>query len=230
MTSMTPSTFKGFPVAATQFFKELALNQNRQWFSDHTAEHEQFVNIPMVEFMQAVNARLASTHLPLRGDPRQSISSINRNMRFSADKSPYKTYASAVWSRDGKKASPGLVYFQFGADEIFAAAGFYMPSTQDLYRLRAGMAWDQLGWLSVRKRLDRQGLTLMTKNALLRVPKKFESSAAVLHDDLRLRSWVISRSYPLGVARCSDLVGAIAELALSSADLLEFGWSALEDE
>jgi uncharacterized protein (TIGR02453 family) len=228
MTEATGSPFKGFQPAAARFFKELALNQNREWFAEHKAEHEQFVKAPMGVLLQAVTARLASTPLPLVGDPKRSMFRIHRDVRFSSDKSPYKTNASGILSRDGSKTSPGLVYFQFGADEVFAAAGFYMPMPEDLHRLRAGMAWEPQGWLSVRQGLSQQGLALMTDGALVRVPKGFESAAAVLHDDLRLKSWAVSRTFPLRVARSSDLVNAVAELALACADLLEFGWSALE--
>lgn len=229
MSDATVSPFMGFAPAATRFFKELALNNNREWFVEHKAEHEQFVKAPLGALLQTVTARLASTPLPLTGDPKRSMFRINRDVRFSADKSSYKTNASGIWSRDGSKTSPGLIYFQFGADEIFAAAGFYMPIPQDLRRLRAGIAWDSQGWSSVRKRLDKQGLTLMTEGALVRIPRGFESSAAVLHDDLRLKSWAVSRSFPLRVARSPELAEAIAGLALSCADLLEFGWSALDD-
>jgi uncharacterized protein (TIGR02453 family) len=228
MTDATISPFRGFPPAATRFFKELALNQNREWFSEHKAAHEQFVKAPLGALLQTVTARLASTPLPLVGDPKRSVFRINRDVRFSADKSPYKTNAGGIWSRDGSKTSPGLVYFQFGAAEIFAAAGFYMPMPEDLHLLRAGMAWDPRGWAAVRKGLDKQGLTLTTEGALVRVPKGFESAPALLHDDLRLKSWAVSRTIPLRTARGPDLVELIAGLALSCADLLEFGWSALE--
>ena len=229
MIDATASSFQGFPPAATRFFKELALNQNREWFTQHKAEHEQLVKAPMGALLQAVTARLAATPLPLIGEPKRSMFRINRDVRFSADKSPYKTNASGVWSRDGSKSSPGLVYFQFGTDEIFAAAGFYMPMPKDLHRLRTGMAWDSEGWSRVRKSLHKQGLTLMTEGSLVRVPKGFESSDASLHDDLRLKSWAVSRRFPLCVARSPELTDAIAGLALSCANLLEFGWFAMEE-
>jgi uncharacterized protein (DUF2461 family) len=54
------------------------------------------------------------------------------------------------------------------------------------------------------------------------------AATAVLHDDLRLKSWAVSRSFPQRFARSPELVEAIAELALSCAELLEFGWTALE--
>ena len=142
MTDVSENPFKGFPTAATRFFRELAQNQDRSWSAEHKAEHEQFVKTPMSALQQAVTARLASTPLLLTGDPKRSVFCINRDVRFSSDKSPYKTNASGIWSRDGSKTSPGLVVFQFGAGEIFAAAGFYMPLPEDLHRLRAGMAWD----------------------------------------------------------------------------------------
>jgi uncharacterized protein (TIGR02453 family) len=182
----------------------------------------------MGELVLAVTARLSATALPLVGDPKRSVFRINRDVRFSADKSPYKTNAGAVLSRDGSKTSPGLVYFQFGADEIFAAAGFYMPMPDDLHRLRQGMAQDPQGWLSVREGLAQHGLTLMTDGALVRIPKGFESAPEAIRDDLRLKSWAVSRSIPQRTARSPELVETIAELALSCHGLLEFGWSALE--
>jgi uncharacterized protein (TIGR02453 family) len=126
----------------------------------------------MADLVQAVTQRLASTPLPLVGDPKRSLFRINRDVRFSADKSPYKTNSSCILSRDGSKTSPGLVYFQFGADEIFAAAGFYMPMPEDLRLLRKGIARDPKEWLSVKKGLVKKGLTLMTDGALVRVPKE----------------------------------------------------------
>lgn len=228
MTYATASAFKGFPPATTRFLKELALNQNREWFAERKAEYEQFVKAPLGAFLEAVTVRFSSTPLPLIGDPKRSMFRINRDVRFSSDKSPYKLNASCVWSRDGSKTSPGLVYFQFGADEIFAAAGFYTPMPEDLHRLRAGMAWDPQGWASVRKGLDKLGLKLMTDGALVRVPRGFESTVPVLHDDLRLKSWAVSRSFPLRVVQGPELVEAVAGFALSCANLLEFGWSALE--
>lgn len=228
MTEACTSTFNGFPAAATRFFKDLAANQDRGWFAAHKGEYEQLVKGPLAALVEAVTLRLASTALPLIGDPKKSVFRINRDVRFSADKSPYKTNASAVWSRDGSKTSPGLVYFQFGAEEVFAAAGFYMPMPEHLHSLRAGMAWDAAGWLSVRKGLARGGLALMTEGALVRVPKGFESAPATVHDDLRLKSWAVSQSIPVRTARSPELVEAIAGLALSCADLLEFGWTALE--
>jgi len=228
MTDVPALAFKGFQPAATRFFKELASNQNRDWFAEHKAEHEQFVKAPIGALVMAVTARLASTPLPLIGNPKRSVFRINRDIRFSADKSPYKTNASCILSRDGSKTSPGLIYFHLGADEIFVAAGFYMPMPDDLRLLRKGMVQDAQGWLSVRTGLSRQGLSLMTEGALARVPRGFESAPEALHDDLRLKSWAVSRSIPLRIARSPDLVEAIAELALSCADLLEFGWSALE--
>ena len=224
-----PATaFKGFAPAATRFFKELADNQNAAWFAEHKAEHETFVKAPMGALVQAVTARLSETPLPLCGDPKRSLFRINRDVRFSADKSPYKTNVSAVLSRDGSKTSPGVVYFQFGADEVLAACGFYMPMPDQLKQLRVGMCRRPEEWQTVRKGLSRRKLSLMTEGALVRLPKGFESAPESIHADLRLKSWAVSQAIPLPVVRVPDLVEAIAALALSCADLLEFGWTALE--
>ena len=89
--------FKGFKPAATRFFKELAENQNASWFAEHKAEHEEFVKAPLgalvqAVLVQAVTARLSGTRAAARGvsatpDARCGFR-INRDVRFSADKSP----------------------------------------------------------------------------------------------------------------------------------------------
>ena len=228
MTDTSAAPFQGFEPAATQFFKELAANQTREWFAEHKAEYERLIKAPLGALVLAVTARLAATPLPLVGNPKRSLFRIERDVRFSTDKRPYKTNAGFILSRDGSKTSPGLVYFHFAADDIFAAAGFYTPMPDDLQRLRAGMANDPEGWLAVRRGLAAQRLVPMTEGALKRLPKGYEDAPAAIHDDLRLKSWAVSRPIPAPTAHSPALVEAIAELALSCADLLEFGWRALE--
>jgi uncharacterized protein (DUF2461 family) len=80
----------------------------------------------------------------------------------------------------------------------------------------------------LRQGLSRRGLSLMTEEALVRVPKGFESAPEAVRDDLRLKSWAVRQDIPARVARSEQMVEAVAGLALSCADLLEFGWSALE--
>ena len=228
MIDSSPPPFQGFKPSATRFFKDLAVNQNKAWFNAHKAEYEQHVKAPLGALVLAVTERLAPSNLPLIGDPKRSLFRIHRDVRFSIDKSPYKTNASAVLSVNGSKTAQGLIYFQLGADETFVAAGFYMPMPNDLKLLRVGMVQDPEGWLSVRKGLKKQGLALMTEGALVRLPKGFESAPTAVHDDLRLKSWAVSKRIPLAMARSPELVNAIAWLALSCADLLEFGWTSLE--
>ena len=220
--------FSGFSAGATRFFRELAAHQNREWFAEHKAEYEQLVQAPLAALVQAVTARLASTPLPLVGDAKRSVFRIYRDVRFSADKSPYKTNAGCIFSRNGSKTSLGVIYFQLGADEIFAAAGFYLPPPDDLRLLRAAIAGDPEDWAEVRAGLTRKGLTLITEGALQRLPKGFERAPPAVQDDLKLKSWAVSRNIVPSVARSAELVDAIATLALASAGLLEFGWSALE--
>jgi uncharacterized protein (TIGR02453 family) len=218
----------GFKPAATRFFKNLAENQNAAWFAEHKPEHERLIKAPMGALVQAVTQRLSTTALPLCGDPKRSLFRINRDVRFTADKSLYKTNAGAVLSRDGSKTSSGPVYVQFGADDIFVACGFYLPMPEQRQLMRHGMRTRQQEWLALRQGLSRRGLSLMTEEALVRVPKGFESAPEAVRDDLRLKSWAVRQDIPARVARSEQMVEAVAGLALSCADLLEFGWSALE--
>ena len=99
-----------------------------------------------------------------------------------------------IFSRNGSKTSLGVIYFQLGADEIFAAAGFYLPPPDDLRLLRAAIAGDPEDWAEVRAGLTRKGLTLITEGALQRLPKGFERAPPAVQDDLKLKSWAVYRA------------------------------------
>lgn len=91
--------------------------------------------------------------IPLSGDPRRSLTRINRDVRFSNDKSPYKTYAAATFTREPGEMSPGLLYVSLSADECFAGAGFYAADTADLAAMRSAIANDPDDWIAVESKL-----------------------------------------------------------------------------
>lgn len=132
--------FAGFGPKALQFFDELALNQDRQWFQQHNAVYEAEVLQPMAALVTALAGELARRGIPLTGDPKRSLFRIHRDVRFSHDKSPYKTHGGAVLTRDGTKTCQGLLYVHISPEGSFTAAGFYHPDAGQLAALRQAIA------------------------------------------------------------------------------------------
>ena len=124
-----PAAFAGFADPAMRFFHDLDAHQDRAWFLAHKAEYEEQWARPMAALLAAVKARLEPVYagFPLR-DPK--VFRLQRDVRFSLDKSPYKTHVSGLVALRGggeTQEAPAVLYLQLGT-ECFAGAGVYhMP-------------------------------------------------------------------------------------------------------
>lgn len=168
-----------------EFLKELAANNDRDWFKARKKRYEASVKEPFKAFVadliEAIGEHEPETKKLL---PKTAIYRIYRDTRFSKDKTPYKLYNSAVVSPYGRKSMdyPGL-YFQFGAGELWIGGGSYMPPKEELHNIRQSMS-EQPD--RVRKLLSdsvfvkRFGEIRGDKNK--RIPKEFKEA----HQDLPL--------------------------------------------
>ena len=147
------SEFRGFRPAAPAFLRRLARNNNRAWFERHRAVYETEVREPLRALVEEMDVRLARVAPELVGDPRRSIFRIHRDVRFSADKSPYKTNAACQFyhhdagrgaGQDAEGAGAGL-YFQLADGECFVAGGIWMPPRAALEKIRETLAEDADG-------------------------------------------------------------------------------------
>ena len=88
--------FDGFADTKLTFFKKLAKNQNKAWFVEHKSEYDEGWNAPMVALLAEAREKLdgAYPHLEL-GEPH--VMRIYRDVRFSKDKTPYKTHIAAAF-------------------------------------------------------------------------------------------------------------------------------------
>jgi uncharacterized protein (TIGR02453 family) len=125
---------------------------------------------------------------------------IHRDVRFSADKSPYKTHVGGYVAIDGVgqgPASPIVVYVHIGATELFAAAGHYMMMPDQLARFRAAVADETSGAALVRilKPLVRAGFEVGSQGQLARVPRGFAADHPRA-DLLRRKGLVVSFPAP----------------------------------
>jgi uncharacterized protein (TIGR02453 family) len=170
--------FEGFADARAKFFRSLAKNQNREWFAAHKAEYEEGWNTPMKLLM-------AELHPPLdRAYPRcdlgeSKVFRIFRDVRFSKDKSPYKTHIGGYvpMKRAGKsEEAPFAIYFHVGDGEIFGAAGHYMMMGPALAKYRAAVADDARGreLEKILAKVAKKGHTPGSHESLQRVPKGFD--------------------------------------------------------
>ena len=138
--------FTGFAKDAPRFFHELAAEMSRDWFAAHKAEYEALWVRPMEALLGEVAARLKPAY---RGIPlaEPKLFRIYRDVRFSADKTPYKTHvAGHISTAAGAKPTEGAtaLYLHLGLDE-YSGAGHYIFDSEQLTRWRKAVVADKTG-------------------------------------------------------------------------------------
>lgn len=137
-----------FTPDSLRFLRALARNNARSWFEAHRADYEAHVRGPMRELVEEMDVRLAHFAPEIVGVPKRSMFRIHRDVRFSEDKSPFKTQA-ACWffhrdasHRVGQESHGGGAgfYFQLAPGNCFSGGGIWMPPREALQRIRDAIA------------------------------------------------------------------------------------------
>ena len=119
------------------FFKELGKNNHREWFHANKKRYENHVKKPFYAFVQLLIEEMKKVEPELDIEVKNTVFRINRDIRFSKDKSPYKNFVAAAISRGGRKDMqyPG-VYVHLEPGNFMIAGGCYMPDKENLTKLR----------------------------------------------------------------------------------------------
>lgn len=129
--------FAGFPEEMLTFYEGLEADNSRPYWTDHREQYETAVATPMRALLDELGPEFGEA----------KFFRPYRDIRFSADKTPYKTHAGAVVvSGPGE----GALYVQVSADGLLVAGGYYRCATDQSQRLRAAVADDRTGTQLVR--------------------------------------------------------------------------------
>jgi uncharacterized protein (TIGR02453 family) len=230
MATKTParvaSEFLGFNDEAFRFLKGLAKNNDRDWFLPRKSAFEDQLQQPMTQLILAVEAEMKKNKVPLLTKPKAMLSRIYRDIRFSADKSPYHTFVSGTLHRNGNKTAPGALYVHVGNKEQFAAIGFWQPERPVLTNWRLRMQEDPQEFLKMAKRLGSKKLAMDTTHRLQRMPRGFETAEGKpIGEYLRFQSFVIMRPLTMAEVTSAKLPHLVAQFALDARPLLDYGWA-----
>ena len=176
---------KHFGTEALDFLRGLARHNAKPWFEAHRADYEQHVKQPLADLVQEMDLRLAGFAPEIVGDPKRSMFRLNRDIRFSRDKSPYKTHV-ACWffhgggsSKVGREAHGGGAgfYFHLQPGASFVGGGCWMPPRPALHRFRVAIAADPRKFERVvlAPSLRRRFGDLSEEETLKRVPRGYDA-------------------------------------------------------
>ncbi|CAM2008151.1 TIGR02453 family protein [Acanthopleuribacter pedis] len=122
------------------FFQELSANNEKTWFHANKPRFEKEIKGPFTDLVQIMIMLIGQEGPPLAITPKDAMFRIYRDVRFSKDKTPYKTHVGAVIAPGGRKdPGPGF-YFQIGAEGLFAAGGCFQPGKNELLAIRRAIA------------------------------------------------------------------------------------------
>lgn len=133
------------------FLQELATNNERVWFTEHKSEYQHAygemldIVLQLLVATSAFDPDIAASGL----DPKSCIMRINRDIRFSKDKSPYKTNFFAFISKGGRKGPYGGYYVHIEPGATFAGGGIYMPEPAILDQVRREIDAHFSEWQSI---------------------------------------------------------------------------------
>jgi uncharacterized protein (TIGR02453 family) len=164
-----------------QFLKDLKKNNAKEWFDDNRKPYENAKNDFLEFTQQLINGvgKFDTNILKANLDPKKCITRLNRDVRFSKDKSPYKTNFFAMINQGGKKSNLACYYLQLQPDNSFTGGGVYMPMPPDLQKFRQEIDYNFKEWQSIVesksfKKVFSKGI--QSPDTLSRPPKGFDET------------------------------------------------------
>jgi uncharacterized protein (TIGR02453 family) len=202
-----------FDKSAFEFIDGLKRNNNRDWFQTHKERFDRDVKEPFLDFIADAGPRLRRISPNLVADPRPvggSLFRIYRDVRFSKDKSPYKTHAGAHFQLGRKGVHGPGYYLHLEPGACFVAGGMWMPESKALQMIRERIADRPAEWKRARGRLDHG------EDALKRPPRGFDPDHPMI-EDIKRKSFTASRRLTNQQVAGDDFmetfIGACAEIS-----------------
>ena len=181
---MAAMAFTGWPVEAVEFYEGLQADNSKPYWQDHKAVYEGCVRVPMEELL----AELADEFGPGK------LFRPYRDVRFSANKEPYKTNCAATLGR-----GVGQAYLSFSADGLSVGGGLYMPDPAALQRYRTAVDRDKSGaqLVGIVDDLHKAGYQTMAHEVLKTAPKGFPKDHPRI-GLLRHKGIAMMKDWPVG--------------------------------
>lgn len=176
-----------------QFLRDLKNNNNREWFAENKLSYEQH-QAKLVSFAEEMMRRLNEHDSIEFRSGKKSVIRVYRDIRFSKDKSPYKTYTGMGFRRSSKLLRGGY-YLHIEPDNSFVGGGFWEPNKEDLLKIRKAIELDEAEF---RKIINSEEFVSvfgeLKGNQLKTCPKGFSKDSTAI-DLLRYKQYVLTKEF-----------------------------------
>lgn len=216
-----------------QFLEDLKANNNRDWFLDNKKRYEIFkkdYHQLVSDFLDAMKPLDPSLELL---EVKNCTFRINRDIRFSKDKSPYKAHLGVWMSAGSKGANRSGYYVHIEKGGSFIAGGFYSPEPDDLKKVRKEIAffYDDLEEILNDKDFKKEfgSLDRTESNSLKNAPKDYEKDHPAI-EHLKLKSYTASHKFDIKEVSQKDFVAKMSKKLIALKPLNDFINRALTSE
>lgn len=214
-----------------KFLKDLKKNNDKSWFEAHRNQYDN-AKLDYEDFIQAVLDRHSKKDEDIKElTAKQCMFRINRDVRFSKDKSPYKSNFGASMNRGGKKSVFAGYYFHCEPGKSFVGGGLWMPMPSEMKRVRQEIDYslDEFRQIITSKKFKSVYGELYSgeDSKLTKVPQGFEKDNPAA-EYLKLKSWLAMREVSDAELTSRDLLKKTTEALEALQPLVKFLNRALE--
>jgi uncharacterized protein (TIGR02453 family) len=216
--------FRGFSKEGITFLRDLKKHNDREWFTPRKPIFEETVRQPMIELVTAIHGEMSRFAPQYVGEAAKCVYRIYRDTRFSKDKTPYKTFASALLLRNNFNRHDGsaAVYFAVSPQSIEVAGGIYKPDRDTLLAVRQHVAANTTAFRATfeNKKVKRL-LGELQGEMSSRVPKGFSSDHPAA-EFLKRKHYLLDVELDPKIATTPKLLGEIAARIEAMTPFIEF--------
>ena len=216
--------FGGFPAEGIAFLRALKKNNDREWFNSRKSTFEAKVRQPMIELVTAIHGEMLRFAPDYVGEPAKCVYRIYRDTRFSKDKTPYKTYVSALLLRNNfdRYAGSAAYYFAVSLENIEVAGGIYAPDRDVLLAVREYIAENHKEFRATYETPKiRKLFGELSGQSLTRVPKGFDASHPAA-DLIKRKQYLLDVNIDAKLAATAKLFGEIVTRLEAMTPFIEF--------
>ena len=177
------------------FLRDLADHNDRDWFKAHQDDYERHVREPALDFITDFAKPLKAISEHFVADSRKvggSLFRIQRDTRFSRDKTPYKPNTGMQFRHTLAKDAhaPGF-YLHIQPGECFMGIGLWRPETKVAYAIRERIDADQAGWKRASRGKRFTDVFTLGGDSLTRPPRGYDAEHPLI-DDLKRKDFIAS--------------------------------------
>lgn len=214
-----------FTVALFRFLGDLAANNDREWFNAQRDRYIETVQEPALEFITDFASRLRTISPHFTADARVvggSLFRIQRDTRFSKDKTPYKLNTGVQFRHEaGKDAHAPGFYLHLQPGECYAGVGLWRPETAVANDIRRRISDDPAAWSKAAHGKRFTDTWTLAGESLVRPPKGFDPDHALI-DDLKRKDFIGSTRLTQKQITSDGFIDEYAGMLRASAPFMRF--------